>query len=220
MPRSVTVEQACAGNDGRVLRAGCVRHAACIAAPPVIGNSRRNSPISCAPASPAKRSSSDAGSRAWSTGGIKAAAATRQNGLAVNALRHHCRHRAMVLWLTPNSSDSCRAAAAPCRIAETSTTTAPRKTLRPRNRNDGGVRRLRQRSAAQQKLKRWSKPALSPAGAPRGLRRNRAECSTPPQRAHPAARAAVARSRSKANRSSWNLASASSSRYKQCRPFA
>jgi hypothetical protein len=64
MPGSGTVEHAFAANDRRILRAGCVRHAACIAAPPLIGNSRRNSPISCASASPAKRPSSDAGSRA------------------------------------------------------------------------------------------------------------------------------------------------------------
>jgi hypothetical protein len=56
--------------------------------------------------------------------------------------------------------------------------------------------------------------AKSVRPATRGLRRNRAECTTPPQRAHPAARAAAARSRSKASRSSWNLASASCVRYK------
>ena len=83
----------------------------------------------------------------------------------------------------------------------TSTTTAPSQALRPRKRNDGGVARLRHRSTAQQKLKRWSQASPSPAGEPRGLRRNFAECSTPPQRAHPAARAAAARSESNARSS-------------------
>ena len=109
---------------------------------------------------------------------------------------------------------SCRVPSRPCRIAATSTTTAPSQALRPRKRNDGGVSR-----AAAQVHRAAEAQALvvvlaEPAGPPRGLRRNRAECSTPPQRAHPAARAAAARSRSKASRSSWNLASASSVRYK------
>ena len=71
-------------------------------------------------------SSSEAGRRASSTGGMNALRPTRQNGLAANAPRHHSRQRAMVRRLTPNSSDSCRAAVAPCCIAEISTTTAPR----------------------------------------------------------------------------------------------
>jgi hypothetical protein len=139
-----------------------------------------------------------------------------QNGLAANALPHHVRQRLTVRRLTPKSSVNCRVAVASCRIAATSTTTAPSQALRPRKRNDGGVLRLRQRSTAQQKLNRWAYSSPSPPGPPRGLRRNRAECTTPPQRAHPAARAAAARSRSNARRSSWNLASASSARYKGC----
>ncbi len=126
MPGSGTVEHALGGRDGRPLRSGELHHAARIATPPVIGNSRRNSQMSCAAASPAKRSSSEAGRRASSTGGMNALRPTRQNGLAANAPRHHSRQRAMVRRLTPNSSDSCRAAVAPCRIAETNTTTAPR----------------------------------------------------------------------------------------------
>ena len=56
----------------------------------------------------------------------------------------------------PKSSVSSRTrrGVGPCRIAATRMTTAPRYTLRPRNRTDGGVTRFRQPSRAQQKLRR------------------------------------------------------------------
>ena len=108
---------------------------------------------------------------------MNAAEAAFQNRLATKALRHHARQRASVRRLAPTSSVSCliRAAVAPCRIVSTSTTTAPRYTLRPRNRSDGGVSRVRQPSSAQQKLNRWLQASMSPASPPRGLRWNRAE---------------------------------------------
>src|SRR5260370_37141996 len=147
-----TVENAPTADEERLLRVGEARHAACTPFSPVIGNSKRRPAMSCSAAAPEKRSSSEAGRRSWSTGGMKAAETPRQHGLATKARRHHARQRAIVRRPTPTSSQRCRAAVAPCRIAETSTTTAPSETLRPSNRNDGRVLRLRQRSEAQQKL--------------------------------------------------------------------
>lgn len=46
------------------------------------------------------------GSAASSTGGMNAAAATRQNELAVNAARQQPRQRAIVRRLTPSSTAS------------------------------------------------------------------------------------------------------------------
>src|SRR5271166_6487820 len=106
---------------------------------------------------------------------MKAAAAWRQNGLVVNLSRHHLRQRSTVRRSTPTSPDSrcILPAVAPSRMIAISTTVAARWTLRPRNRNDGGVLRVRQPSRAQQKLKRQSCSSPSPAGRPRGLRRRR-----------------------------------------------
>jgi hypothetical protein len=97
-------------------------------APPVMGPRKRRSATSRASSSPAKRSRSDNGRPPGSAGGMKAAAAARQNALSANASRHHLRHRSTVRRLTPRCSRSLRirAGVAPCRIAETSTTTAPR----------------------------------------------------------------------------------------------
>lgn len=65
----------------------------------------------------------------------------------------------------------------PWRSAVARTTTAPRYTLRPRKRTEGGVWRVRHPSTAQQKLWRRSYPSGSSAGPPRGLRGNGARCS-------------------------------------------
>ena len=126
MSGAATVGHALPADDGHPLRAGEARHAACIATPALIGNSKRSNVTSRVGASPEKRSNNDAGRRSRSTGGRNVAAATFQNGLAAKAPRHHSRQRPMVRRLTPKSSDSRRAAVAPCRIAATSTTTAPR----------------------------------------------------------------------------------------------
>src|SRR5271157_2269932 len=149
---------------------------------------------------------------------MKAAAAWRQNGLVVNLSRHHLRQRSTVRRSTPTSPDSrcILPAVAPSRMIAISTTVAARWTLRPRNRNDGGVLRVRQPSRAQQKLKRQSCSSPSPAGRPRGLRRYWAECTTLPHSRHRPRRAAMAMSRSKTRSSSWNVASASKVEYKGC----
>ena len=137
-----------------------------------------------------------------SAGGMNATEAAFQNGPAAKTQSHHWRQRATVRRLTPSRSDSCRRAAlAPCCVAETSVTTAARYTLRPRNRREGGVARLRQPATAQQKLRRRSSASSDPAGRPRGLRRNRAEWSTPPHQLHPAARQSAAISSSMAKSS-------------------
>src|SRR5580704_6353397 len=145
------------------------------------------------------------------------ARAIRQNGVAVNASRHQWRQRAIV-WrstLATSESRAKRASVAPCFRMAISTTIAATWTRRPRKRSDAGVSRPRQPSTAQQKLKRWScsGPSLQPR--PLGLRLNLAECSAPSQCRHRPARAASARSASKASSSSWNLASASSVAYKE-----
>ena len=58
------------------------------------------------------------------------------------------------LTVGPKSWESSRTlrGEAPCRMAATKMTTAPRYTFRPRNRTDGGVTLLRQPSRSQQKL--------------------------------------------------------------------
>src|SRR5260370_26345858 len=124
-----TVENAPTADEERLLRVGEARHAACTPFPPVIGNSKRRTAMSCSAAAPENRSSSEAGRRSWSTGGMKAAETSRQNGLATKARRHHARQRAIVRRPLPTSSQSLRAAVAPSRTAETSTTTAPTQTL-------------------------------------------------------------------------------------------
>src|SRR5713101_4379737 len=75
--QKATVENAPIADEGRLLPAGEARHAACTACPPVIGNSKPSTAMSCSAAAPEKRSSSDAGRRSWSTGGMKAAEAWR-----------------------------------------------------------------------------------------------------------------------------------------------
>jgi hypothetical protein len=53
---------------------------------------------------PVKRSSSDAGRRSCSTGGMSAARAACQNGVAVKLSRHHVRQRSTVPRSTPTSA--------------------------------------------------------------------------------------------------------------------
>ena len=64
--------------------------------------------MSCAAASPEKRSSSEAGRRPVSTGGMNLAEHARQNGFAAKTLRHHARQRPTVRRLAPTSFESCR----------------------------------------------------------------------------------------------------------------
>jgi hypothetical protein len=132
---------------------------------------------------PAKRVSNEAGRSAVVTGGTSAPWA-RQKGLSVNTLHHQSRQRTTVRRLTPTKACSCRARAgvSPLCIAVISTTMAPRNTLRPRNRSDPGVSRLRHSRAAQQKLKRSRCSGPSPAGTPRGLRSYEPQCNFAPHR--------------------------------------
>src|SRR5271167_2565885 len=69
--------------DERPLRIWKGRYRACMR-PPVMGPMKRSSATSRSASSPAKRSMSAAGSRPGSTGGMNAARATCQNGVAVN----------------------------------------------------------------------------------------------------------------------------------------
>ena len=140
--------------DGHLLRVDASRQKARIGeAPPEIGFSNRNKASSRSLKEPGKRSSSDKGKQDWSVGGMNAAEAAFQNGPAVKTEIHQSRQRATVRRLTLNRSDNCRRASfSPCCIAETSVTTAARYTFRPRNRNEGGVARLRHSATEQQKL--------------------------------------------------------------------
>jgi hypothetical protein len=90
----------------------------------VIGASQRSSACNRSRAQPAKHSSNDAGSCPIATGGISAAAAARQKGVAISVSVHHRRQRTIVWRLTPThcSSSWQRAGVGPQR----STTTAPR----------------------------------------------------------------------------------------------
>ena len=71
--------------------------------PPVMGPRKRSSATSRSASSPAKRSMSAAGSWPGSTGGMNAARATCQNGVAVKRSRHHVRQRSTVRRSTPIS---------------------------------------------------------------------------------------------------------------------
>jgi hypothetical protein len=101
--------------DERLLRIWKGRYRACMR-PPVMGPMKRNSATSRSASSPAKRSMSAAGSRLGSTGGMNAARATFQNGVAVKLSRHHVRHRSTVRRSTPITwvSSRMRSAVAPC----------------------------------------------------------------------------------------------------------
>lgn len=122
----------------------------------VSGNKSASTCINRSVAVPEKRSSNDRGNPDSSTGGISLAFVKRQNAVAGNDSRHHCRHRSTVRRSTPTSDRNlpARRGVSPASIAATSTTSAPRYTRRPKNRNDGGVTRRRQPSRSQQKLNR------------------------------------------------------------------
>lgn len=125
-----------------------------MALPVVIGKMQRSSPSQRSWALPVNRSSSAAGNSERGTGGSSVPLAARQNGVAGNSSHHHRRQRPTVRRLTPTNASRwrIRAGVGPQRSAAISTTTAPKWTLRPRNRNEGGVARWRQSRAAQQKL--------------------------------------------------------------------
>ena len=172
--------------------------------PPVIGPKKRSTAMrrsrsSCwkhAVGMTTKRSRSEAGSRACSTGGIKRARAVCQNGVAVNVSLHHRRQRAMVRGGTGTISPrrSRRDALAPdCRMA-ISTTMAATYTRRPRKRSDGGVARDRHPCRRQQNEKRWSCSGPSFSGRPRGLRLKCDTSSLAPQLAQHWCCRSVARS--------------------------
>src|SRR5262245_50540520 len=78
--------------DERLLRI-CESHYRTFTWTPGMGLRNRSKAVMRSAASPAKRSSIADGSRASSTGGITLARAARQNGVAVNASRHHIRQR-------------------------------------------------------------------------------------------------------------------------------
>src|SRR5208337_2014137 len=119
---------------------------------------------------------------------------TRQKSLLANSSRHHRRHRSTVCQLTSNNerNRAIRCGLGPCNIAVTKTTTAPKYTLRPKNRADGGVTRLRQ--TAQQKLSRLKCSGPSAFCPPLGLRGYRALCSRPPHFGQPRTRTRFAES--------------------------
>ena len=96
--------------------------------PPVTGPTKRNSAMRRSVSSPLKRSSSDAGRRSRSTGGMNVARAICQNDVAVKLPRHHARQRSTVRRSTPTTCErrSIRDAVTPCRMIATSTTIAPR----------------------------------------------------------------------------------------------
>ncbi len=91
------------------------------------GTKNRSSPSSGFSASAQKRSHSDHGSIASSTGGIRRARATRHNRSEANCSSHHCRHRSSVRRSTPSCSCSARTrpAVKPWRSAVSNTTINP-----------------------------------------------------------------------------------------------
>ena len=103
---------------------------------------------------------------------MKLARAICQKGVAVNASRHHVRHRSTVLRSTLMSAVSrrMRACVAPSRRIAIRMIVAARYTLRPRKRSDGGVLRLRQPCRAQHRLSRKSCSGGSLRSLPLGLR--------------------------------------------------
>src|ERR1700692_3339004 len=115
--------------DGHPLRIDDARQKARIAeAPPVSGATNRSNEVSRSAMSPAKRSSSEAGRLAISTGGLKVALATRAKGPAVKVESNHARQRARVRRSIPGMIERRvkRAGVVPCSIAEISVTTVAR----------------------------------------------------------------------------------------------
>ena len=127
------------------MRADRAPQKACIEAPPVIGPRNRSKSRRASRVEPGKRLSSEAGRVAVSTGGMKTADFAFQNSVVVKADRHHSRHRVNVRRLMPRASvrQANRFSDTPSSMALISTTIVARYTLRPRNRNDGGVQRDR-----------------------------------------------------------------------------
>ena len=116
---------------------------------------KRNVDMSCFSSSPSKRATSAPGSFvAVGAGGAKRPCAAFQNRLDAKSFCHHDAHRFSVLRLTPMISRNLwsRIGDKVAPSALSTTTTGPKNTLRPRNRTDGGVTRLRQPSRSQQKL--------------------------------------------------------------------
>ena len=103
-----------------------------------------------------QHASSERGNASIATGVARRARIAAHVALATNSARHHRHHRPSVRPLTARRSHSAwrRRAVRPCASAVASTTTAPRKTRRPRKRTDSGVIRRRHPSRSQQKLSR------------------------------------------------------------------
>ena len=139
--------------------------------------------MSFAASSPENASIRLSGRRLSATGLPKRPRRPCQNGLAVKVSRHQRRQRSSVLRDTGRLSHlwiaSSRRGVAPCRRAETSTTTGAANQRRPKNRTLGGVVRRRHPSVPQQKLKRFAKTSGSPGGAPRRARGKFALCKRP-----------------------------------------
>lgn len=168
-------------SDRRLLRAGGGHQKGCIG---VDSGSRRPSRLINPFFSswPENAFKSDSGRVFLSTGVFSRPRTASQKGLLTKPSCHHSRQRSTVRRLAPVSSRSIatRFGVAPCRSAETRTTTAATNTFRPRNRNEAGVLLRRQPSRAQQKLNRLSYLSSRPGGSPRGLRGYLALCKEPP----------------------------------------
>src|ERR1017187_264939 len=121
---------------------------------------------------PPTRSSNDAGSRSTATDAAKSAFASVQKADNAKTVCHQTSHRRTVRTGTPFTSltrprpTSFVSRPIPLAI----TTTAAKYSLRPRNRSDGGVARLRQPSTRQHRLSLRVYPSAAPPSSPRGLR--------------------------------------------------
>jgi hypothetical protein len=139
----------------------------------VTGARKRRVATSCFSSSPVKRAHSEPGSLdAAGAGGASSPRAAFQNRLPRKACCHHAAHRFSVRTLTPTCSRSrfhCNTEITP-RSPLVTTNTGAKKTLRPKNRTEGGVTLRRQPSRAQQKLCRDLNAAPISPGPPRGLR--------------------------------------------------
>ena len=99
--------------DGHPLRIGEARQKArIVAAPPVSGVRKRSTAVSCCSMPPAKRSSSEAGRPAMSSGGMKRALASCAKAPSVKVARHQTRQRREGSPIDPRQARQTRQ---PCR---------------------------------------------------------------------------------------------------------
>src|SRR5450432_3831000 len=147
--------------------------------------------------SPARRASSETGSRPRSGAGTSRADSSMNGLLVVNGPCHQRSQRRVVRAGTPVARTEALTAIIVMAIALATTTTAPTYTRRPRKRTEGGMARRRHPSRPQQRLKRRSNASAAAASSPpRGLRGWSLRYSGPPQSRHGswAARSTIASS--------------------------